>query len=97
MPIYWGSNKPGMQAGEELEPKLLDINRQLWLDARDKCIANAEAMIARGLHKQIANRILEPWAHINVVVTATEWANLLLCVVILMLNLRSRCSQMRCI
>jgi len=28
-----------------------------------------------GYHKQIINRILEPFAHINVLVTATEWDN----------------------
>lgn len=28
-----------------------------------------------GAHKQVVNRILEPWSHISVVVTATEWAN----------------------
>ena len=32
-------------------------------------------MAERGAHKQIVNRIIEPWCHINVVVTATEWAN----------------------
>lgn len=28
-----------------------------------------------GYHKQIINRLLEPWAHINTVVTSTEWNN----------------------
>jgi hypothetical protein len=28
-----------------------------------------------GAHKQIVNRLLEPFAHIRVVVTATEWEN----------------------
>lgn len=75
MPIYWGSNKPGMQAGEQLTGPGLGIAESEWETARDHCIAAAEMMIAHGLHKQIANRILEPWAHINVVVTATDWAN----------------------
>lgn len=84
MPIYWGSHKPGMQAGEELPEtevykgltlRPLKMAKEYWLDAMEECIQVAEELIQLGLHKQIANRILEPWAHINVVVTATEWAN----------------------
>jgi thymidylate synthase ThyX len=75
MPIYWGSNKPGMQAGAELEKDDRVSARLHWLDGMEEAIERAEHMIGLGLHKQIANRILEPWAHINVVVTATEWAN----------------------
>ena len=32
-------------------------------------------MHRRGVHKQLVNRVIEPWCHINVVVTATDWAN----------------------
>lgn len=75
MPVFWGSNKAGMQAGDELTGEDLDQVRQAWLYGMEGAIATAEAMRARGLHKQIANRVLEPWSHINVVVTATEWNN----------------------
>lgn len=75
MPMYWGSNKPGMQAGEELTGDDLEQAKLWWMTAMNGAIAAAENMIQYGLHKQIANRILEPWAHINVVVTATEWNN----------------------
>ena len=75
MPIYWGSNKPGMQAGEELEEREKSIAQKKWLYAMSNMIASAQDLIELGLHKQIANRILEPWAHINVVVTATQWQN----------------------
>lgn len=75
MPVYWGSNKPGMQADEELHEVALKLAKATWLDAMEAAITQAEDLIDLGLHKQIANRILEPWAHINVVVTATDWAN----------------------
>lgn len=75
MPIYWGSNKPGMQAGEELTGAALEQVKFEWLLARDSAIKHAQFMVSCGLHKQIANRILEPWAHINVVVTATSYEN----------------------
>lgn len=79
MPVFWGSNKPGMQAGEELQggeltsPK--SVCQFVWLNAMEVAIDHAKRLIEEGLHKQIANRILEPWAHINVVVTATDWGN----------------------
>lgn len=75
MPIFWGSNKPGMQAGEELNLAEIDFCKSSWNYAMLDAIRHVEGMVASGLHKQIANRILEPWAHINVVVTATDWEN----------------------
>lgn len=75
MPIYWGSNKPGMQAGEELTGLDLEDSKRHWLDAMEMMIRKAEIMMELGNHKQIVNRLLEPWAHINVVVTAVQWGN----------------------
>lgn len=75
MPIYWGSNKPGMQAGDELSDFDQENCKDQWILAMSEMIDRAEKMMDLGLHKQIANRILEPWAHINVVCTATDWEN----------------------
>jgi hypothetical protein len=75
MPVYWGSNKPGMQAGAELTTMEIGACRLNWLNSMENAIHSASQLIELGLHKQIANRILEPWAHINVVVTATDWDN----------------------
>lgn len=46
-----------------------------WLAARDSAIKHAEKMLELGLHKQIANRILEPFMHMTVIVTATDFEN----------------------
>jgi len=75
MPVHWGSNKPGMQAGAELDGDSLSAVQRRWLQARDNAVCTAREMSAWGLHKQIVNRILEPWAHITVICTATDWAN----------------------
>ncbi len=48
-----------------------------WLLARDSAVKHAEKMLELGLHKQIANRILEPFMHITVLVTATDHENFL--------------------
>lgn len=69
-PVYWGAEQPGMQAGDELES-----GEDYWLAARDMTIGHALYMKTRGYHKQIVNRLLEPYQHINVLITATEWDN----------------------
>jgi thymidylate synthase ThyX len=75
MPKWWGKNQSGMQAREELEGDELDEAQSLWLLARDQMLVYAETLREIGLHKQIANRILEPWMFITVIVTATEYDN----------------------
>lgn len=74
-PSSWGSNKPGMQAGAELSGNDLEEAKADWWRARGIAITAARRMANLGVHKQIVNRILEPYSHINVVVTATEWSN----------------------
>ena len=75
MPVYWGKNQSGMTAKEEVEPETKDMCQAVWLLARDAAIEHVKTLIDLGLHKQIVNRILEPWVHIKVVVTATDWDN----------------------
>jgi hypothetical protein len=75
IPIHWGANQKGMQAHQELPGDVQHDLQELWLKARDRAVETAEAMIRMGLHKQIANRILEPWMHITVIHTSTYWAN----------------------
>ena len=75
MPVAWGSNKPGMQAGEDLSEKDAATAKAQWLHACEEAVEWAKALAKTGCHKQIVNRILEPFAHISVVVTATDWDN----------------------
>jgi hypothetical protein len=74
-PIHWGKNQAGMQAKAELEGEDLATAGYLWDKAARMAADIAEEMAALGLHKQVANRILEPFQHIHVIVTATEWEN----------------------
>lgn len=75
MPIHWGSNKPGMQAGKEVSPSRRLVAKILWKAAGRAMCGVVWTMSKLGLHKQVANRLLEPWQHIHVVVTSTEWEN----------------------
>lgn len=75
MPVWWGKNQSGMQAREELDPGTRETVESLWLDARDAAVRYAQKMHDLGLHKQITNRVLEPWMHMTVIVSATEYEN----------------------
>lgn len=75
MPVYWGANKAGMQAEEELTGRNLLLVKFLWKVGMYSMLALNWLMEKAGLHKQIANRILEPWFCITTVVTSTEWDN----------------------
>jgi hypothetical protein len=74
-PVWWGKNQSGMQAREELSGFRLWLVQRGWLAARWGALAAARVLSALGFHKQIANRLLEPWMFITVIVTATEFDN----------------------
>ena len=91
LPVWWGKNQSGMQAREELsdvpdQPVSVDLGHPeytsprsrvaaLWRNGATVAIGLARSLGAAGLHKQIANRVVEPWMFITVVVTATEFSN----------------------
>ncbi|MEM4379222.1 MAG: FAD-dependent thymidylate synthase [Thermoplasmatales archaeon] len=73
VPLEFRKNKAGMQAGELLEDQ--EAAREIWIESGFKAIEFASKMADMEIHKQYANRILEPYSHISVVVSATRWAN----------------------
>lgn len=75
MPIHWGKNQPGMQAREEIASSQVPHAEHLWgWSAKDAC-DSADNLSSLGVHKQVVNRLLEPFQYIKVIVTATEWDN----------------------
>lgn len=75
-PVYWGKNQPGMQAKVELTDNDLADAGFIWKRAMEDALHWAWALADRvGLHKQIANRITEPWMTMKTVISGTEWAN----------------------
>jgi thymidylate synthase ThyX len=75
MPIHWGANQAGMQAKQELGFFRKKAAQKLWKIAAKAVCNIAEAMTRIGLHKQVANRILEPFQTMKTVVTATCFEN----------------------
>jgi hypothetical protein len=43
--------------------------------ARNAAVVHATELLKMGVHKQVTNRLLEPFQHIKVVLTATEFSN----------------------
>lgn len=75
VPIYLGKNQAGMQAGTELEEADRKEALVAWLRGRDRAVETAREMLKCGVHKQIVNRIIEPYTWITIIVSGTEWAN----------------------
>ena len=74
-PLYWGSNKAGMQAGKELTGLRLLMAKIIWSMACTFACFFSYLLHRAGLHKQHTNRITEPFQFISVIVTSTEWSN----------------------
>lgn len=74
-PAHWGKNEPGMVANAEVDDELKVEARIVWLQARDFCRNFASQLSRIGIHKQIANRLIENFTYQKVVVTSTEWDN----------------------
>jgi hypothetical protein len=75
LPVFWAQNKPGMAATEELSGDDLVYVQEGWDLHRALTTYFVLEMSERGLHKQLANRLLENHGTIKMVVSATEWEN----------------------
>ena len=75
MPVAWGKNGKGMQSQEYFEGEDRNICEQAWKEAARSAVESAKKLLDLGLHKQIANRVLEPFMWMTVLVTSTDWSN----------------------
>lgn len=75
LPIRWGKNVPGMQAGEDLDPETAAECEAIWRDMAEYTRKGVERLNALGLHKQWANRPTEWFSTIRTVLSSTDWAN----------------------
>lgn len=80
IPIHWGKNQRGMQSlKENNEP--VRINNQsfsreeAWNLSMNSAIGYATAFDLAGYHKQIVNRLIEPFQTIKVICSGTEYEN----------------------
>lgn len=74
-PVEFGTNQPGMQAGPPLTGTDLEAAQGVWWDAARAAVDSVRKLQELGVHKQVANRLLEPFMWHTVIVTSTEWEN----------------------
>lgn len=75
MPMHWGVNQAGMQAKESITGWKRNVAGMLWKSAAAAAVTSASTLEEFGLHKQIVNRLLEPFQRMKTVITSTEWNN----------------------
>ena len=68
-------NQPGMQSFEHLTEEEQRHARAIWKSMIEYCQSGVRELAAVGVHKQWANRPLEWFGFIDVLVTSTHWAN----------------------
>lgn len=81
-PVRFGANQAGMQdKGEDYNhPVLVNGSAEMspanaWQQAMESAIGYAKSFSDAGYHKQVFNRLLEPWQMMKTVISGTEWAN----------------------
>ncbi|MPS48491.1 FAD-dependent thymidylate synthase [Methylobacillus sp.] len=76
LPEVWGLNQAGMQPqGEFLTGEEAERANAIWKRMAEACMQGVAELAEMNIHKQWANRPLEWFSHITVLVTATNWDN----------------------
>ena len=75
VPVTIGQNQKGMQAGVELEGWRHFVAINTWKLARYPMVLASWILEKVGAHKQVVNRVVEPWTWTQQVVTCTDLKN----------------------
>ncbi len=75
VPASWRMNQAGMQGYEEAKDETIRKGQAIWLEAMEDAICHAERLDELGLHKQIVNRLTEPFVHMKTVLTGVYFDN----------------------
>jgi len=75
VPVHWGQNQAGMQAAVEVDLPQQALSQHAWRSACASACEWARVLANQGLHKQIVNRVTEPFQIMKTIVTATEYKN----------------------
>jgi hypothetical protein len=75
VPLRFQKRHSGMQGTSYFDGWREKLCKRLWKTAGKVAITSALTLDRIGVTKQLTNRILEPFTHIKVVITSTEWNN----------------------
>lgn len=71
--ILWESNEGNRP--DVFGQKIGHLREAAWLAASEHAVEIAKAFMTANYHKQIVNRLLEPFSWIDVLITSTDWSN----------------------
>lgn len=71
----WRKDGKMMKRGELMNVMEVSDNYDDWMTAMHDVLAVAERMRRRGTAREIVNRLLEPFAFVDALISATEWKN----------------------
>lgn len=75
-PREWGKDQPGMVAKDKFSnEKFIKNFEYVWYQTANFCCQMAKPLYEAGVHKQVVNRLLEPYICAHAVVSGTEWKN----------------------
>lgn len=77
VPVSFGKNQSGMQAGDEHHTLINDLYtaEEWWNLSKLSAINFSRGFAEAGYHKQCYNRLTEPFQMIRVLITSTNWEN----------------------
>lgn len=71
----WTLNQKGMSGEKVTDTLTITEADKEWDEAKKDMITRVRRLMRLGIHKQNANRLLEPFQHIKTVITGTDWQN----------------------
>ena len=74
-PVEFGTNQKGMQAGPPLVGDARDRAYDEWYDATWSAVEHVRTLSDLNVHKQVANRLIEPFMDHTVIVTSVDYEN----------------------
>lgn len=75
-PSHFGKNQSGMVALEDFtNPNELAMAKAIWIGASVGAQLSASNLNSMGVHKQVVNRLLEPFIPVNMILTGSDFNN----------------------
>lgn len=75
IPEHWVKNSKGMYSLEHININSVETIESIWLDASNCARKHAKKLVENELHKQYANRLLEPFMYVDTILSGTDFDN----------------------
>lgn len=75
MPVIWCMNVPGMHSSVLADAETAAKASAIWLEASNSAADYAQKLLDLGIHKQWANRLMEPFMWVRGIITGSDFAN----------------------